>query len=265
MCCWSHKTARILVTRGRYPVGPDSYSLLYTALIAVSGDTKKCTSMATEDQHGQLAETPPAIEVNRGGTSLDQPPTSSSLLWGPIFLLVTFLLVSSCIEEDSTQQQFTGFSVQPFLASAEPSSSRYRCSSHLRFWQPALCKKKKMCRLFSKKWHEEIKRGGRLVKPWPSSGWLNLSLCHPPRCCELTVRCLASPEPAKVEQRGWAAKRCTQWHMLSGFLGTAWETVALLCQASLYCRSPLAVAHQATRAAEKVFHWALIEKTPPWI
>lgn len=47
------------------------------------------------------------------------------------------------------------------------------------------------------------------------------------------------PVPAKVEQRGWAAKRGTQWHMLYGFLGTAWRTVALLCQASLYCRSPL--------------------------
>lgn len=27
--------------------------------------------------------------------------------------------------------------------------------------------------------------------------------------------------------------------------------------------APLAVAHQATREAEKVFHWPLIENTPP--
>lgn len=70
---------------------------------------------------------------------------------------------------------------------------------------------------------------------------------------------------AKARQRGWAAKHSAQWHMLCGFLGTGWRTVVLLCQASLYCRGPLAVVCQATREAEKVFHWALIEKTPPWI
>lgn len=136
MCCWTHRTARILVTRAHYPVGPVSYSLLYTALIAM-GDTKTCSSRAIEDQHGQLAETPPARGKQRG-TSWDQPPTSSSRLCGPIFLLVTFLLVSPLIEEDSTQQQFTGFSVQPFLASTQPSSPP--CSGHFRFSQLVLCK-----------------------------------------------------------------------------------------------------------------------------
>lgn len=81
-----------------------------------------------------------------------------------------------------------------------------------------------------------------------------------------TVQPGLSGSPAKARQRGRAAKHGTQWHILCGFLGTAWRTVALLCQASLYClEPPLAVAHQATREAEKVFHWALIEKTPPWI
>lgn len=68
----------------------------------------------------------------------------------------------------------------------------------------------------------------------------------------------------KAGQHGWAAEHRAQWDMLCGFLGTARETVLLLCQASLYCRGPLAEVRQATRKAEKVFH-SLIEKTPSWI
>lgn len=87
-----------------------------------------------------------------------------------------------------------------------------------------------------------------------------------PAAMSFTVQPGLSMSPTKARQRGRAAKHGTQWHMLCGFLGTGWRTVALLCQASLYCvEPPLAAAHQATREAEKVFHWALIEKTPPWI
>lgn len=42
----------------------------------------------------------------------------------------------------------------------------------------------------------------------------------------------------KAGQHGWAAEHSAQWDMLCGFLGTGRETVALLCQASLYCRGP---------------------------
>lgn len=77
----------------------------------------------------------------------------------------------------------------------------------------------------------------KVSKPW-SSPRCPLNLSHRPRRCEFTVL-PGLPVQAKVEQRGWAAKHGTQWHMLCGFLGTAWRTVVLLCQASLYCRSPL--------------------------
>lgn len=96
----------------------------------------------------------------------------------------------------------------------------------------------------------------------PTFGSPNLS--YSPAAMSFTVQPGRSVSPAKARQRGQAAKHGTQWHMLCGFLGTGWRTVALLCQASLYClEPPLAVAHQATREAEKVFHWVLIEKTPP--
>lgn len=92
------------------------------------------------------------------------------------------------------------------------------------------------------------------------------NLSRIPIAMSFTVQPGLSVSPTKARQRGRAAKHGTQWHMLCGFLGTGWRTVALLCQASLYClEPPLAAAHQATREAEKVFHWALIEKTPPWI
>lgn len=115
------------------------------------------------------------------------------------------------------------------------------------------------------------------VKPSVRPAFSPLNLSSNPAAVSITVQPGLSVSPAKARQRGRAAKHGTQWHMLCGFLGTGCGTVALLCQASLYCLEPpptphlpthntlLAVAHQATREAEKVFHWALIEKTPPWI
>lgn len=86
---------------------------------------------------------PPSYRGKQRGTSWDQPPTSSGRLCGPIFLLVTFLLVSPLIKEDSTQQQFTGFSVQPFLASTQPSfaplaqaTSAFHSQSFVKMWPP---------------------------------------------------------------------------------------------------------------------------------
>lgn len=90
MCCWSHRTARILVTRARYPVGPDSHSLLYTALIAMSEDTKTCTSRATENQHEQLAGTPPAIEVHRGEQAETSHQPVLAVFVAPFFCLSLF-------------------------------------------------------------------------------------------------------------------------------------------------------------------------------
>lgn len=104
------------------------------------------------------------------------------------------------------------------------------------------------------------------VNPSVRPAFSPLNLSYNPAAVSITVQPELSVSPAKARQRGRAAKHDTQWHMLCGFLGTGWRTVAVLCQASLYClEPPLAVAHQATREAEKVFHWALIEKAPPWI
>lgn len=52
-------------------------------------------------------------------TSQDQLQTSSTRLCAFIFLLVTFLLVSSFIEEGSALPQCSGFSVLPFLATTQ--------------------------------------------------------------------------------------------------------------------------------------------------
>lgn len=64
------------------------------------------------------------------------------------------------------------------------------------------------------------------------------NLCYHPAAMGFTVQPGHSVSPAKAGQRGQAAKHGTQWHMLCGFLGTARRTVALLCQASLYCLEP---------------------------
>lgn len=132
MCCWTHRTARILVTRAHYPVGPVSYSLLYTALMAME-DTKTCSSRAIEDQHGQLAETPPAIEVNRGEPAETSHQPVLAVFVAPFFCLSLFswfpLLLRRIQHNNNSQGFLYNHSWQ-----ATP------CSGHFRFSQPVLCK-----------------------------------------------------------------------------------------------------------------------------
>lgn len=137
MCCWTHKTARILVTGARYPVGPDPYSLLYTALIAME-DTKTCTSRAIEDQHGQLAGNPPAIEVNRGEPAETSHQPVLAVFVAPFFCLSLFswfpLLLRRIQHNNNSQGFLYNHSWQALSCPSPP------CSGHFRFSQPVLCK-----------------------------------------------------------------------------------------------------------------------------
>lgn len=73
--------------------------------------------------------------------------------------------------------------------------------------------------------------------------YLHLAVFRTCRTNRIAVSSTAQPDLsvslAKAGQRGRAGKHTAQWRMLCGFLGTAWRTVLLLCQASLYCRGPL--------------------------
>ena len=106
--------------------------------------------------------------------------------------------------------------------------------------------------------------------------WINLGLSSAPlwpsdrprRCARVCDR--AGPEflvsLAEAGQRGWAAKRGDTMAHVVWFPGTGRRTLVLLCQESLYrSGAPRLGLPKATRGAEKVFHWALIEEMPPWI
>lgn len=141
MCCWTHRTARILVTRAHYPVGPVSYSLLYTALMAME-DTKTCSSRAIEDQHGQLAETPPAIEVNRGEPAETSHQPVLAVFVAPFFCLSLFswfpLLLRRIQHNNNSQGFLYNHSWQALSRPSPPAqaTSVFHSQSFVKMWPP---------------------------------------------------------------------------------------------------------------------------------
>lgn len=155
--------------------------------------------------------------------------------------------------EGSAEQQCSRFSVLPFLATTQLTLFPQAASAS----QPVLL---------------DVALCDIILTHQVSVRWINLAL-HPaavwteqPRCCEL--RCTARPLGVSGYSKAtWLASKaqCTMAHVVR-FPGNGLENSGTIVPGIIIpLGPPLAVVRQATRRAEKVFHWALIEKMPPWI
>lgn len=200
---------------------------------------------------------PPSYRGKQRGTSWDQPPTSSSRLcffclslfsWFPLLLgrihrvFCTTIpgkrLTAPCPTATPTVTRATSaFHSQPFgnVASFLAKMTRGDQTRRKVGKAPALL----ALILWTCVTHHPVLSS--LYAAWPPRCPLKSSnvvgqqsAAHNGTCCRVSW-----------ERLGEQWCHCARHHYTAG--------------------APLAVAHQATRAAEKVFHWALIEKTPPWI
>lgn len=243
------------VTRAQYPVGPDS-TLYSTALVALEV-TKKCTLKTIEEEHTQLAEPPrpPPIEVNRGKPAKTSYEPVLTVFVPPFFCLSLFSWFPLLLRRIQHSNNAQGFLYNH-------SWQALSCPLPLRllpFSQPALCK----MLLFLQKWYQDTKYSVRLLNP--GLPLAVLWTCLTDHAAVSSLYCLASW--CRLKSSNVVGQQSTAHN--GTCCAVSWERFGeqwCYCARHHYTAgAPLAVAHQATREAEKVFHWALIEKTPPWI